>query len=542
VNDSGYAAEERDLSLPPHSLQAEEAVLGSILKSPPSIAVIADFLRPDDFYVPRNGLVFGAMLSLVRDGVPIDYHTVGDRLYQRGQYEQVGGMMYLSEINLATPTAAYIEHYGRIVERTSIMRQLISSGQSIAELAYRDNLEPETAIDKAERLISAVSEKRMTRDARLRFSGLSLAQLRQRPTPSYILDGYLQSDSVALLEGIDGSYKTFLALGWAHCVALGRPWFGRSVRQGRVLYLLGEGGRGLPRRADAWQIVHLGGRQCVDDLVFVVDEMPQLWKGDASLVVAANPGPFALIVADTLARTMLGGNENLQQDMGLHVAACDQLRRAYDGACILNLHHLNASGGTRGSTSLPGAIDTKLRLTRESAGSHVVTLSNPKQREDDSQPPLQLVARTVELGTVDDRGRPETSMVLELLAEGRMDPAVDPLSESERKAMNVLMDPDMDPVGIVFADWRDRSGLSKTTFQRARVSLIQRGMVEHTADAHYRPTPQGPQGPFQGPLENGTLGIGTGSIQSRGLGTNPWMDPPARTLFGGSGGNGKGPS
>jgi len=157
---------ERDLSLPPHILQAEEAVLGSILKHPPSIVRVSDFLKPEDFYAMRNRHVFRAMLTLFSEGKPIDYHSVGDTLYQQGTHEAAGGMLYLSEVNLATPSAAYIEHYGRIVERTSIMRQLIAKAQTIAEIAYRDNLPPEVALEKAEQLIYGISEKRVTRDFR----------------------------------------------------------------------------------------------------------------------------------------------------------------------------------------------------------------------------------------------------------------------------------------------------------------------------------------------------------------------------------------
>src|SRR5215210_6326064 len=125
--------DERDLSLPPHSLQAEEAVLGSVLKNPASIVRVSDFLKADDFYQQRNRHIFRAMLALFADGQPIDYHSTADRLQQLGLYEASGGLLYLSELNLATPSAAHIEHYGRIVERTSIMRQLIAKAQTIAE-------------------------------------------------------------------------------------------------------------------------------------------------------------------------------------------------------------------------------------------------------------------------------------------------------------------------------------------------------------------------------------------------------------------------
>ena len=158
--------EERDLTLPPRSLHAESAVLGSILKQPSSIVRVADFLRPEDFSEERNKFVFQAMLSLFKDGMPIDYHSTADRLEQLGTYERAGRLLYLSELNLATPTSAHIEHYGRIVERTSVMRELISRAQVIAEIAYRDELPVEVALEKAEQLINSISERRVTRDFR----------------------------------------------------------------------------------------------------------------------------------------------------------------------------------------------------------------------------------------------------------------------------------------------------------------------------------------------------------------------------------------
>src|ERR671933_1211600 len=163
---SAAPAEEPDLTLPPHSMPAEEAVLGSVLKNQQSIVQVADFLKPEDFYGQRNRHVFRAMLTLFADGKPIDYHSTADSLQQQGAYEASGGLLYLSELNLATPSAAHIEHYGRIVERTSIMRQLIAKAQTIAEIAYRDNLEPDTALEKAEQLILSIAEKRVTRDFR----------------------------------------------------------------------------------------------------------------------------------------------------------------------------------------------------------------------------------------------------------------------------------------------------------------------------------------------------------------------------------------
>ena len=163
---SGAEGEVRDLSLPPHNLDAEEAVLGSVLKSPQSIVRVSDFLRAEDFYAPRHKHIFQAMLSLASQPRPIDYHTVADELQQLGLYEAAGGLLYLSELNVATPTSAHIEYYGHVVERTAIMRRLISASQTIAEIAYRDNLDPDTALEKAEQLILSIAERRVTRDFR----------------------------------------------------------------------------------------------------------------------------------------------------------------------------------------------------------------------------------------------------------------------------------------------------------------------------------------------------------------------------------------
>jgi AAA domain len=328
-----------------------------------------------------------------------------------------------------------------------------------------------------------------------RFRALSLAELRTRPKPTYTVDRYLQADSLAVLEGIDGTYKTFLALAWAHSVALGRPWLERPVQQGRVLYLLGEGSRGLPKRADAWQIVNLGQREDLEGaLGFIVDEMPQLWKGDASAVLASNPGTFALIVVDTLARAMVGGNENLQQDMGLLVGGCDDLRKGAGGACVLILHHLNVGGRTRGSTSLPGAISTRLRLERQAA-TRVVTLQVQKQREDEPERPVALVARTVELGTVDDHGRAETSLVLEPERSSENPDGPDHfrtisgplLTPAQTRVMYALPDLHL----ATFATWRDASAVAKSTFYDAVRNLKRLALVEHLTDGHYRLTAAG---------------------------------------------------
>src|SRR5207244_6744102 len=102
-----------------------------------SIHQVIDVLVPDAFYDVKNRLVFAASASLVHQDIAIDYHTLGAELQRQGTYERAGGLLYLSEINLATPSAAHIEHYGRIVAEHYTRRRAIAAAQTIAEHAWR---------------------------------------------------------------------------------------------------------------------------------------------------------------------------------------------------------------------------------------------------------------------------------------------------------------------------------------------------------------------------------------------------------------------
>ncbi len=150
--------------LPPQNPEAEEAVLGSILMDPESIGKVASFLKSTDFYRERNGAIFSVMVDLYDRHDPIDFLSVTDELKRAGRYDEVGGLAYLSQLVGVVPTAVHIEHYGKIVERTSVKRRLISTAGKIAAVAYDDALDVATTIEKAEQLLFGVAQRRSTRD------------------------------------------------------------------------------------------------------------------------------------------------------------------------------------------------------------------------------------------------------------------------------------------------------------------------------------------------------------------------------------------
>ena len=101
INDNElYEVGEDDTALPPHSLQAEEAVLGSVLKRGLAIADVVPFLKPHHFYEPRHRYIYAAMAALFDRAASIDYHTIAEELEHQGSYELAGGLVYLAQLNL----------------------------------------------------------------------------------------------------------------------------------------------------------------------------------------------------------------------------------------------------------------------------------------------------------------------------------------------------------------------------------------------------------------------------------------------------------
>jgi len=125
---------------------------------------VADLIEPRDFYSTRHQAIWKAVLSMEADQTPIDYHLLADRLHQQGTYDAAGGLLYLSEIGLATPTAAFIAYYARIVLRASLMRRLISLSQGLAEAAWADRKTPEELMAEMEKRMAKLNARAVEDD------------------------------------------------------------------------------------------------------------------------------------------------------------------------------------------------------------------------------------------------------------------------------------------------------------------------------------------------------------------------------------------
>ena len=150
--------------LPPHDIDAEESVIGSVLIDGEALTKITGSVKPGDFYSQKNRWCYEASLTLFERDEAINQVSVAHELSLRDQLEGVGGTAYLTHLVLSVPTSVHIEHYAQIVHRTSIMRQIIQVGGDIAAIGYEGGPDPDGALRKAEELLFSVRSGRGSRD------------------------------------------------------------------------------------------------------------------------------------------------------------------------------------------------------------------------------------------------------------------------------------------------------------------------------------------------------------------------------------------
>ncbi len=148
-----------DAPAPPHSVEAEQAVLGGLLLDPVAWDNVADAVTQDDFYRPDHRLIFGAIAALAADGKPCDVVTVSQHLERTGKLEAAGGLAYLSSIARDTPTAANVRAYADIVRERSLLRQLARAGTDIATAVFKNDGESaRELVDRAEQRVFEIAE------------------------------------------------------------------------------------------------------------------------------------------------------------------------------------------------------------------------------------------------------------------------------------------------------------------------------------------------------------------------------------------------
>jgi replicative DNA helicase len=144
--------------VPPHSLEAEKSVIGSLLVDKDAIIKISDFLKPEDFYHDAHKMIYEAINALYDKRSPIDLVTLSAILDDKDQLKIVGGSSYLSQLAADVPTASHIFQYATIVKEKAILRRLIIAGDEIKGYGFTEDQDIEQLVDKAEKALFGVSQ------------------------------------------------------------------------------------------------------------------------------------------------------------------------------------------------------------------------------------------------------------------------------------------------------------------------------------------------------------------------------------------------
>lgn len=222
-----------ELRVPPHSIEAEQSVLGALMLDKEAVIRVADILRKEDFYKDAHGIIYQAMLDLYEEREPIDVLSVSNKLEEKKLLDVVGGSGYLASLVSQTPSAQNILHYARLTQKKSTLRKLIAVANQIGELGYKESENLQDILDEAEQKLFKISQKYIKKEfvpiksvleeAFNRIDELHKSGHDLRGVPSgfsdidNILAGFQRSDLV-ILAARPSIGKTTLALDFARLV------------------------------------------------------------------------------------------------------------------------------------------------------------------------------------------------------------------------------------------------------------------------------------------------------------------------------------
>ena len=380
--------------IPPHNLEAEQSVLGSLLIDREAIYKIMDILTPEDFYREAHKIIYETMLELIAKHEPIDIIALSNKLKERKALEDIGGQSYLSSLSNIVPTSSHVNHYADIVQKKATLRRILSTASELTSLGYDEDAEVEHLLDRAERSVFNVSQKfhkhvfvpikSLLEEAFERIDEIhkKSGQLRGVPTGFMDLDSVLsglQKSDLVILAARPSVGKTALALDIARNVAVKSKIpvgiFSLEMSKDQLIdrFLCAEAGVSL------WKLRtgHLSHRGEKDDFTRISEAMGLLSEAPIYIDDSAITNimeirskarrlqlehGLGLIIIDYLQLMEgLGNSENRVQEVAtitrslkgiarelkIPVLALSQLSRAVEmggGPAIPNLAHLRESG------------------------------------------------------------------------------------------------------------------------------------------------------------------------------------------------------
>ncbi|MDO8584823.1 MAG: DnaB-like helicase N-terminal domain-containing protein, partial [bacterium] len=145
--------------IPPQNLDAEKALLGSVMLRPDGLSDIQDVIVEAAFYSGRHRLIWKTMVELAGKHIPIDLLSLSSRLTEKSEIEAVGGASYLAELTASVPSSTNLKHYAEIIQKKHLMRNLIEASEYLGELGYADAEDLENLMERAEKRIFEITQR-----------------------------------------------------------------------------------------------------------------------------------------------------------------------------------------------------------------------------------------------------------------------------------------------------------------------------------------------------------------------------------------------
>jgi DNA-binding MarR family transcriptional regulator/archaellum biogenesis ATPase FlaH len=417
--------EDRDLELPtiparaqpdvPANVEAEEALLGSILIGGTELIDAIPWLKPEHFYIVRNAWIYDAILALHQRKESVDHLTVVDEMRERGQLAEVGGSAYIGFLANQTPTHTHFYVYARIVESAARRRRMLNVASGVAAGAFEGNKEQiRELIELAQSLLHAPDEA-----GEMNQYLVPLQELKNLPQVTWLIPGEIPERGITMLYGPSGVGKSFVGLHYA-------MFLGQTKN---VLYVAAEGQGGFYMRTQAWLKHHKVDEARVR-LTFFMNVISLLDETECvRFVEMLRPLRPDLIVVDTLSLCLLPGDENSTRDMGMFIKSTHRIMRELKCA-ILFIHHTGKEGKQeRGSSALKANCDVMFRLTGDD-DMIIMTCTKAKEVEelpdrafrrlpvmlDDGNASAVIVPADLVVRTKDDKLTRQQKQVLDALA------------------------------------------------------------------------------------------------------------------------------
>ena len=295
-----------------------------------------------------------------------------------------------------------------------------------------------------------------------RFKLRTPADIERMDPPVYLATNWLVQGTLAALYGPSGVGKSFIVLDLLYSISSGTEWLGSiPVVQGAVVYIAAEGVGGLQKRQRAWLATHPDAD--ISSVRYITVPVNMLEAPEVNDLLDSIRGQCpdmpVLVVIDTLARSMAGGDENSTHDMNAVIAAADRVRMLL-GCHVLIVHHTGKNGeNERGSSALRGACDTMLKVHADNGA---IMLECDKQK--DAITPAAIGLKLVPVDGTD-------SCVLDVFD------ATGQVTQTARKLLRILADSFPLDEGASTTAWQQASRLAPETFYRSRKILVSNGCV-----------------------------------------------------------------